>query len=116
LIHKRDGTEGDGAKGHGPDTTWGGRVVCMEFRDLVWCIADVPCIFPGVAFCSVAFPFDQVLEASAVHPTVQDSFHYVLLFPIDKFQQRGQRGWVSASASNWVGQGTRQFHNVEYRV
>jgi hypothetical protein len=85
----------------------------MELRDFLWSIADVSGIFPGVAFCSVTFPFDQILEASTMHPTVQDSFHYILFFPVDEFRRGGR---ASASADDRVGRGVCQLHNVEDRV
>jgi len=44
-------------------------------------------VFPGIPLYPVAFPFDQVLEFSLEHPTVQDFFHNVLLFPIYEFRR-----------------------------
>ena len=82
----------------------------MEFRDFIRSIADVSGVFPGISFCSVTFPFDQILETSAVHPTVQDPFHYVLFFPVDEFRRRGRTGM---SADDRVSRGACQFHDVE---
>ena len=50
--------EGDGTESGGADTAWGGRVVTVEFRDFFRSVADLVRIFPGIAFCSVAFPLD----------------------------------------------------------
>jgi hypothetical protein len=85
----------------------------VEFRDFIWSVADISGVFPCIAFCSVAFPLDQVLEASTMHPAVQDSFYYVLFFPFDELRWRG---WASTPAGDWVNGGTRQFHDVENRV
>ena len=113
LVHERDWAEGDGAESHGSDAAGGSWVTCMEFRYFIRGIADISGVFPGIAFRSVAFPFDQILETSAVHPTVQDPFHYVLFFPIDEFRRRGR---TSTSADDPVSRGACQFHDVEDRV
>jgi len=60
----------------------------VELRYLLWGMVEILRVFPGIPLYPVAFPFDQVLEFSSEHPTVQDLFHNVLLFPIYEFRQR----------------------------
>jgi len=42
--------------------------------------------FPGVVTFGVPFPFDKVLECSgsSMTPVVDDTFHFIFFFPIDK--------------------------------
>ena len=113
LVCQGERTERDGTEGSGSDTTWGSGVVSVEFRDFLGGIADLVCILPGVAFCSVAFPLDQVLESPTVHSTVQDLFHCILLFSVDEFWGRGR---AYASAGDRVGRGGCQLYYVKDRV
>jgi len=113
LVRRRERTERDGTESSGSDATWGRGVVSVEFCDFFGGIADLVCILPGVAFCSVAFPFDQVLESPSVHSTVQDLFHCVLLFSVDEFWWRGG---TYASAGDWVGRGGCQLYYIKDRV
>ena len=70
------------------DAVWGSRVFGVELRYLLWGVVEILQVFPGIPLYPVAFPFDQVLEFSSEHPTVQDFFHNILLFPIYKFRRR----------------------------
>ena len=70
--------------------------VCYHFCSIV----KVLCVLPGVVLYSVALPFDQVLESTPEHPTVQDFFHNVFFFTVNEFWRR----WRSCtSSSNGVG-------------
>jgi len=55
--------------------------ICYHFCS----ITKVVPIFPAVVLYYVAFPFDQILQFPLEHPTVQDFFHNVLFFAINKF-------------------------------
>jgi len=80
--------ERDRAEGQSADATWGSWVFGVELRYLLWGVVEILQVFPGIPLYSIAFPFDQVLEFSSEHPTVQDFFHNVLLFPIYEFRWR----------------------------
>jgi len=67
-------------------------------------------VFPGISLYPVAFPLDQVLEFLLEHPTVQDLFHNILLFPIYEFQQQW---WVPMSSDDRVIRSGRQLHNIK---
>ena len=58
----------------------------MELSDFFWSIGDISGVFPSVAFQTVAFPFDQVLESSSEHPAVDDFLHNVFLFAVYEFR------------------------------
>jgi len=60
----------------------------VELRYLVWGVVEILQVFPGISLYPVAFPLDQVLEFLSEHPTVQDLFHNVLLFPIYEFRRQ----------------------------
>jgi len=60
----------------------------VELHCLLWGVVEIFQVFPGVSLYPVAFPLDQVLEFPSGHPTVQDFFHNVLLFPVYKFRQQ----------------------------
>jgi len=70
------------------DAAWGSQVLGMELRYLLWGVVEIFPVFPGISFYPIAFPLNQVLEFPLKHPTVQDLFHNILLFPIYKFWRR----------------------------
>jgi len=62
-------------------------------------VVEILWVFPGISLYPVAFPLDQVLEFPSEHPTVQDLFHNIFLFPIHKFWEWWR---VSRSSGNQV--------------
>jgi hypothetical protein len=58
----------------------------VKLSDFFRSVGDVSGVFPGVAFQTVAFPFDQVLESSSEHPAVDDFLHNVFLFAVHEFR------------------------------
>jgi len=72
----------------------------VELRYLLWGVVEMFPVFPGISFYPVAFPLNQVLEFPSKHPTVQDLFHNILLFPIYKFRRRW---WVPTIGSSGAG-------------
>ena len=95
------------------DAAWGSRVLGVELRYLLWGVVEILQVFPGISLYPIAFPLDQVLEFPSKHPTVQDLFHNILLFPIYEFQRRWQ---VPMSSDNQVVGSGRQLHNIEDQV
>ena len=89
---------------------WGSQVFGVELHYLLWGVVEILRVFPGIPLYPVAFPFDQVLEFSSKHPTVQDFFHNVLLFPISEFWQ--QLRVPTSSDDQVVGSGG-QLHDVK---
>jgi len=89
---------------------WGSQVLGVELCYLLWGVVEILQVFPGVPLYSIAFPFDQILGLPLEHPTVQDLFHNIFLFPIHEFQGRWQ---VPTSSSDWVVRSGRQFHDIE---
>ena len=81
----------------------------MELRYLLWGVVEIFQVFPGISFYPVAFPLDQVLEFPSKHPTVQDLFHNVLLFPIYVVRVLAA---VAGSEDRVVGSG-RQLHDIK---
>ena len=79
-----DGAERDGAKGHRPDATWGGRVASVEFSDLLRGIVYILRILPCVPFHTITFPLYQILEPPSKHPAIQDLLYYVLFFAVNE--------------------------------
>ena len=63
----------------------------MEGSDEVISVCDVGSRFPN--WRSVSFPFDKVLELSAIVATVQDIFDFVFLFAVN-FNRGGRRRFV----------------------
>jgi len=89
---------------------WGSRVLGVEVRYLLWGVVEILQVLPGISLSSIAFPLDQVLEFLSEHPTVQDFFHNVLLFPIYEFRRRWQ---VPTSSDDWVVGSGRQLHDIK---
>jgi hypothetical protein len=85
----------------------------MEICYLLRGIVNIFRILPAVVLYSVTFPFHQVLQFPPEHPTVQDFFHKVFLFTLNKF--RGGRR-VPLPSGDGVLLSQRQFHNIENRV
>jgi len=85
----------------------------VELRYLLWGVVEIFQVFPGISFYPVAFPLDQVLEFPSKHPTVQDLFHNILLFPIYRFWRRWRI--PTSSDDQVVGRG-RQLHDVKDQV
>ena len=88
----------------------GSRVFGVELCYLLWGVVEIFRVFPGISFYPVAFPLNQVLEFPSKHPTVQDLFHNILLFPVYEFRRR----WRVPTSSNdqVVGSG-RQLHDIK---
>jgi len=74
------------AKGQGADMVWGFQVLGVELHYFFRGVFEILWVFPGIFLCSIAFPFDQILEFPSEHPTVQDLFHDIFLFSINEFQ------------------------------
>jgi len=72
----------------------------VELHYLLWGMVEILRVFPGISLYPVAFPLDQVLEFPLEHPTVQDLFHNVLLFPIYELRQQW---WVPTIGSSGAG-------------
>ena len=66
-------------------------VVSVEGGDEIISVRDIGSRFPSR--CSITFPFDKVLELSAIVATVQDIFDFVFLFAVD-FNRGGGRRFV----------------------
>ena len=64
---------------------WGCHILCVELSYFFQGIVYIFRVFPGVVFCSIAFPLDQVLKSLLEHPAVQNFFHDVLLFAVNEF-------------------------------
>ena len=89
------------------------RGLGVELRYLLWGVVEILRVFPGISLYPVAFPLDQVLEFPSEHPTVQDLFHNILLFPIYEFRRRWR---VPMSSDDQVVGSGRQLHNIKDRV
>jgi len=68
---------------------------------------------PGVVFAAISLPLDEVLEPSPVLATVEDLFHFPLLFSINKYRWRVSIWFM---AWYWVLQSGRQFDAIEDRI
>ena len=64
----------------------------VEGSDEIISVRDVGSRFPS--WRSITFPFDKVLELSAIVATVQDIFDFVFLFAVD-FDRGGRRRFVN---------------------
>ena len=71
----------------------------MELCYLSWGVVEIFQVFPGISFYPIAFPLDQVLEFPSKHPTVQDLFHNILLFPVYEFQQQWRVPTIGSSGA-----------------
>ena len=71
----------------------------MKIVNRVSSITNVIPIFPSVVLHAITFPLNQVLELPAEDATVENLFHNIFLFAVDKF--RWQRRWC-ISSSDWV--------------
>ena len=71
----------------------------MKIVNHVSGITNIILIFPSVVLHAITFPLNQVLELPAEDATVENLFHNVFLFAVDKFQWR--RRWCMSSG-NWV--------------
>jgi len=60
---------------------------------------DICGIFPSVVLHAVAFPFDEELQSSAEHLTVQYFFDQVFLF---SFYELGWRWRFQVTTFNWI--------------
>jgi len=89
---------------------WGYQVLNMEVCYLLQGVIDIFQVFPGVMFHLITFPLDQVLEFLSEHSAIQNFLHYIFLFAINKFWQRG---WILTSPRNGVLRGWGQLYNVE---
>ena len=83
---------------------WDCQILSVEIGYLFWGIINILQVFPSIILDSIAIPLNEVLESLSEHPTVQNPFHDIFLFTINKFQRRGQ---VLTSSRNQVlwGQG-----------
>ena len=83
---------------------WGCQIFSVEVSYLLWGIINILQVFPSIILDSIAIPLNEVLESLSEYPTVQNPFHDIFLFTINKFQRRGQ---VLTSSRNQVlwGQG-----------
>jgi len=82
----------------------------VELYYLLWDMVEILQVFPGISLYPVAFSFDQILELLLEHPTVQDLFHNILLFPIYEFRGRWR---VPTSPGNQVARSGRQLHDIK---
>jgi len=89
---------------------WRSWVLGVELHYLLQGVVEILRVFPGISFYPVVFLFDQILEFPLEHPTVQDFFHNIFLFPIYEFW-----GWwrVLMSSGNRVVRSGRQLHDIE---
>ena len=92
---------------------WGSGVLGMKFHHLFLGIVEVFQILLCVPLYSIAFPFDQILEFLSEHPTVQDFFHNIFPFSINKFRWRQ---CVLTSSNNRVIWSQGQLHHIEDRM
>src|SRR6266545_2993277 len=81
------------------DMVWGCQIFSVEVSYLLWGIINILQVFPSIILDSIAIPLNEVLESLSEHPTVQNPFHDIFLFTINKFQRRGQ---VLTSSRNQV--------------
>jgi len=78
---------------------WGSRVLGMELCYLFWDVVEIFRVFLGISFYPVAFPLDQILDFPSKHPTVQDLFHNIFLFPIYEFRRRWRVPTIRSSGA-----------------
>ena len=71
----------------------------MELCHFLLGITKILPVLPSVPLYTIAFPLDQVLKFSSEHPTVQNLFHNIFLFSVDKFWWRQ---WVPTPSDNRV--------------
>jgi len=83
-----DGAEGNGAKSQSANAVGGGWVSCMEFINRIEGIIEIIPVFPSVVLHTVTFPFDQVLQFPVEHAAVENFFHNILLFAVNKLRWR----------------------------